>query len=113
MSSRRASSARTVDGPHGTSSCSAIHFEPTGWSSSTCAWTRRCRMKRWREESSTPTNLGGLELRLGVLDDLVVALGGLERHDGAALAAFALGAGDHDLLLRDAHPAELDRQAPQ
>src|SRR5215211_7466462 len=70
-------------------------------------------MKRWREVSSTPTNLGGLELRLGVLDDLVVALGGLERHHGAALAALAIGAGDHDLLLRHAHPAELDRQAPQ
>src|SRR3954454_24442465 len=106
-SSSRASSARTVDGPQGTSSCSASHLEPTGCWLSTCALTSLRRMNVSREVISTPSNLGAGQLGFGVLDDLVVALGRLEG-DHAVLVRRAR---DHDLLLRQAHPAELDGQS--
>src|SRR5215213_5397128 len=66
-------------------------------------------MNVWREESSTPSNLGAGQLGFGVLDDLVVALGGLERDN----ALLVLGSGDDDLLLRQAHSAELNGQPAQ
>ena len=48
-------------------------------------------MKRWRELISTPSNLGGVELGFRVLDDLVVALNGLERHHALALVLVEKG----------------------
>src|SRR3954451_18627922 len=83
-SSSFASSARTVDGPQGTSSCSAIHFEPTGWASSRWGSTSLRRRNVWRGVSAT--RLLWRQLRLRVLDDLVAALLGLGGDDDAAVA---------------------------
>src|SRR5918997_7075584 len=112
-SSSRASSARTVDGPQGTSSCSAIHLEPTGWSRSTWASTTLRRMNLCREEISTALNLDAAELCLGVLDDLLAVLLGVEVDDDGVAASLPFLPRHRDRLLGESHPAELDRQAPQ
>src|SRR5215210_6139136 len=110
-SSRLASSARTVDGPQGTSSCSAIHLEPIGWSSSRWASTSLRSRNVWRGVSAT--RLLWRQLGLYVLDDLVSALLGLGGDDHAPLALLLHRAGNRDLLLGEPHPAELDGQPPQ
>ena len=45
-------------------------------------------MNVWRELISTPSNLGAGQLGFGVLDDLVVALSGLEGQSGSLFNLF-------------------------
>src|SRR5215207_175568 len=110
-STRFASSARTVDGPQGTSSCSAIHLEPIGWSRSRCASTTLRSRKVWRGVRAT--RLLWRQLSLCVLDDLVAVLHGLGGDHHAPVAFLLNRAGHGDLLFGEAHPAELHRQPPQ
>src|SRR3954454_3098883 len=110
-SSSFASSPRTVEGPHGTSSCSAIHLEPIGWSRSRCASTTLRRRNVWRGVGAT--RLLWRQLCLCVLDDLVLALNGLGGDHDAPVALLLHGAGHGDLLLREAHAAELHGEPPE
>ena len=56
---------------------------------------------------------GQLQLRLGVADDPVVSLGGDRIGDQAAVSGLLDGRRDDDLLLREPHAAELDREPLQ
>src|SRR5262249_36766895 len=121
-SSSFASSARMVDGRHGRLACSASHFEPTGWPCETCVSTTFLSTSACRWVSSMdllcfrPGRASGgavrLELGFRVLDDLVAALLGHGVDDQTAVVAHLLhGAAHRDLLLGEAHAAELHGQA--
>src|SRR6188472_4029201 len=95
------------------SACSAIHLEATGWSRLTCASTSLRRIRLCREEISTALNLVRFELGFRVPDDAVAALLRDQLDHDPAVVALLLRPGDADLLLREAHPAELDGEAPE
>src|SRR5438270_793407 len=67
----------------------------------------------WRPGSSPPPGRRSarLELRLGVADDLVAVLLGDGVDERPPVANLLDGAGHDDLLLRKAHPPELNREA--
>src|SRR5512144_98661 len=87
--------------------------DPTGRPSSTKRSTTKLRIWLWRSVSTeriVGTLVGG-QLCLGVPDHLIVALGGDRVDDHAPVAGLLDRAADHQLLLGEAHAAELDREA--
>src|SRR5437870_7888030 len=133
-SSSRASSVRTVEGAQVSSGSAAIDFDATGCPLLRCSSTTAQRIRSWRWVSmmrlyapphrrqqapaTRPQCLArnapsqsGLDLCLGVADDLVAALLRDRVDHDPGTVGLAHGAADDDLLLWQPHAAKLDRQA--
>src|SRR5437773_1413124 len=103
------------------SACSASHFDPTGWPSSTWPsmtlrrtidwrWVTSTR-PFWRTWSSKPS--ADFYLRFRITDDLAAFLLGNGVDHGHAVVQLLDGSPHGDLLLGEAHSAELHAKAPE
>src|SRR5947209_6059177 len=80
---------------------------------SSISWREMPMCRRGRSSTAAPPGRRSarLELRLGVADDLVAVLLGDGVDERPPVANLLDGAGHDDLLLRKAHPPELNREA--